>query len=407
MAANVIPLRRHLRLVAAPEPQRPRTRGECADVPRPCPWRTCEYNLRESALRGGGVVTNDDPDLSCVLDVADRGGVQLEVVSNAIGLTRERIRQIEEKALRRLQRRPGDLRAWDEGGGDRTVRGNGTSRTVTSGPKVEEVEEVEDGPDAASASFFDAPPAAPPAECALLAIRDDLRARDSDDDEPVPYWRDVPGFVATAPEPEPEPVADAATEATWRAFARSWGVKSKASKASTRTLARVREAKGETVLPPRTPNDEEPMNGTTTNGASAALSQKQKATLTIYNQLRKSLGRVPMATEIATKLDIGAAAARYQIGQLAEMGLAEIAPRGGARRGTAAPPTTKLTIQSAAPPAATAAAVRGALVDLAPTPPPRTTSSDPVVAALTEKRDGLLARAAALTAAIEALSVAP
>jgi DNA-directed RNA polymerase sigma subunit (sigma70/sigma32) len=39
---------------------------------------------------------------SCALDIADRGGTTLENVGEMTGLTRERIRQIETRALFRL-----------------------------------------------------------------------------------------------------------------------------------------------------------------------------------------------------------------------------------------------------------------------------------------------------------------
>ena len=40
--------------------------------------------------------------LSCALDGADRGGMTLAEIGLALGLTRERIRQIESKGLRNL-----------------------------------------------------------------------------------------------------------------------------------------------------------------------------------------------------------------------------------------------------------------------------------------------------------------
>ena len=50
--------------------------------------------------------------MSCTLDVADLGGVTLEVVGDVVNLTRERIRQIEVKAFRLLKRHK--RRALDE-----------------------------------------------------------------------------------------------------------------------------------------------------------------------------------------------------------------------------------------------------------------------------------------------------
>ncbi|NOU27227.1 MAG: hypothetical protein HOO96_04900 [Polyangiaceae bacterium] len=76
---------------ASPPPVAPSTRGECMAGPRPCPWRACRYHLGES------------PSDSCALDVADRGALSLEEVGALFGLTRERIRQIEAKALAKVR----------------------------------------------------------------------------------------------------------------------------------------------------------------------------------------------------------------------------------------------------------------------------------------------------------------
>lgn len=83
---------------------RPRTRGECADVPRPCPWASCRYNLGIDVLETGRIKVNHGNE-SCSLDVADRGVQTLGVVAGAIGLTRERIRQIEREFLSSRTRR--------------------------------------------------------------------------------------------------------------------------------------------------------------------------------------------------------------------------------------------------------------------------------------------------------------
>lgn len=49
---------------------------------------------------------------SCALDVADAGGSTLEEVGGILNLTRERIRQIEVKALLKLNRRAPELRDY-------------------------------------------------------------------------------------------------------------------------------------------------------------------------------------------------------------------------------------------------------------------------------------------------------
>ena len=111
---------KHLRLLRAEadadmaivgDVRRPRTRGECIDGPRPCPWVGCKYHLaldvkpRSGALvlNVSGASTGDLPDGdSCALDVADDGPQRLERIGELLGLVRERVRQIEQTALRKL-----------------------------------------------------------------------------------------------------------------------------------------------------------------------------------------------------------------------------------------------------------------------------------------------------------------
>ena len=95
--------------------QRPRTRADCADALRPCPWYSCKHHLAlDVDPNTGRIDLRADPEHlaelrdTCALDVADRGGVTLEVVGELLGVTRERVRQLEDKALARLARRGGD-----------------------------------------------------------------------------------------------------------------------------------------------------------------------------------------------------------------------------------------------------------------------------------------------------------
>ncbi len=94
---------------------KPRTRGECAGVPRPCPYVSCRYNLALDVSRNGAIKVNFpvqvdgmvEPDWenithSCALDVAEQGGHTLTDVGERMNLTRERVRQVEERALAKL-----------------------------------------------------------------------------------------------------------------------------------------------------------------------------------------------------------------------------------------------------------------------------------------------------------------
>ncbi len=89
---------------------KPRVRSACAGGARPCPYVSCKHHLYVDVSPRTGAIKLNFPDLevwemgdSCALDVADRGGTTLEDVGAIMNLTRERIRQVEVKALAKLE----------------------------------------------------------------------------------------------------------------------------------------------------------------------------------------------------------------------------------------------------------------------------------------------------------------
>lgn len=89
---------------------RPTSREQCVSGQRPCPWASCRYHLAVDVTIGGGLtVCHPDVDVAdleetCALDVAARGGVTLDEVAEILNVSKERARQIEESAIRRLRR---------------------------------------------------------------------------------------------------------------------------------------------------------------------------------------------------------------------------------------------------------------------------------------------------------------
>ncbi len=90
--------------------EKPRQRSACSTGVRPCPYVSCKHHLYVDVSPRTGAIKLNFPDLevwemrdSCALDVADRGGTTLEDVGAIMNLTRERIRQVEVKALAKLE----------------------------------------------------------------------------------------------------------------------------------------------------------------------------------------------------------------------------------------------------------------------------------------------------------------
>lgn len=89
---------------------RPKTRAECEGGCRPCPFVSCKYHLYLDVNPKTGSVKLNFPDLevedmpeTCVLDIADKGGLTLEETGDVLNLTRERIRQMELVAIAKLK----------------------------------------------------------------------------------------------------------------------------------------------------------------------------------------------------------------------------------------------------------------------------------------------------------------
>ena len=89
---------------------KPRTRIECRNVERPCPFVSCRWHLYLDVNPTTGSIKLNFPDLevwelaeSCALDVADRGGTTLEDTGELMNLTRERIRQVELRGLEKMR----------------------------------------------------------------------------------------------------------------------------------------------------------------------------------------------------------------------------------------------------------------------------------------------------------------
>lgn len=90
---------------------RPTKRADCEGGARPCPYVGCKYNLFLDVSSTGNIRFSFpnrppeavDPEASCALDLASSGGLTLQEVADVTGVTRERVRQIEMKSVRRLR----------------------------------------------------------------------------------------------------------------------------------------------------------------------------------------------------------------------------------------------------------------------------------------------------------------
>ena len=98
-------------LLIVDDEERPRTRSECCDAPRPCLYVSCRFHLYLDVNEATGAIKLNFPDLepgelpeSCALDIAERGGLTLEEIGAFMNVTRERARQMEQQGLTKLAR---------------------------------------------------------------------------------------------------------------------------------------------------------------------------------------------------------------------------------------------------------------------------------------------------------------
>lgn len=93
----------------------PTTRSECPTV-RPCPFVSCRYHLYLEVTPRGSIKFNFhgrkpwELGESCALDIAEENydGLPLSQIGHHLGLTRERIRQIEVSAFEKIRKETDD-----------------------------------------------------------------------------------------------------------------------------------------------------------------------------------------------------------------------------------------------------------------------------------------------------------
>ena len=99
-------------LTAGDIKRKPKTRNECVEVLRPCPYVSCRYNNQLDIDKGSGEVRvrlavykpESESDTSCALDVADGDGHHSEEeIAEILGLTTTEVKQTLDSAYRKLR----------------------------------------------------------------------------------------------------------------------------------------------------------------------------------------------------------------------------------------------------------------------------------------------------------------
>lgn len=89
-------------------PRRPRTRGECIDGPRPCPWASCRHHLALDVTYNNALKVQDreleELPATCALDAAEDGGVDNYTIADLLGISRQGVDALLASGLRKLRR---------------------------------------------------------------------------------------------------------------------------------------------------------------------------------------------------------------------------------------------------------------------------------------------------------------
>lgn len=91
-------------------PDRPKTRADCVNGPRPCPWVGCRYHLYLDVNPSTGSIrfnfpreNPEDLEHSCVLDLAE-SCIELKHIAELFNISKQRVHQIENKALDKFKK---------------------------------------------------------------------------------------------------------------------------------------------------------------------------------------------------------------------------------------------------------------------------------------------------------------
>lgn len=94
-----------------PQHNRPITRGDCVEGPRPCPFTSCRYHLFLDVTPAGSIkmhFAGEEEALAqmeetCALDVADKGGMGMDTIGKYFNVTGARIQQEVSEALKKMR----------------------------------------------------------------------------------------------------------------------------------------------------------------------------------------------------------------------------------------------------------------------------------------------------------------